>query len=107
MDQCGARGSDGGEGKVIPFRGRCASAQDRLRAAAGALDAAMKAQCAAVAQWRAALSALEGNARALRESLGAYAGELDSVAGRVREAGDAARRLEGWADEVLAAQRGK
>lgn len=107
MDDCRAPGVAAPEGRVIPFPGRCATAQDRLRAAAGALDAAMKAQCAAVAQWRAALSSLEGNARALRDSLGAYAGELESVAGRVRDAGDAARPLEGRADGVLAAQRGK
>ena len=86
---------------VILFPGRSMTADQRLRTAADALDAAMKAQCAAVAQWRAALSALEGNARALRESLGAYSAQLDGVAGQVRAAGDAARQLEGWADAVL------
>ena len=105
MADCSTGASNGAE--VIAFPARGPDAEERLKAAAVALDAAMQAQCAAVAQWRAALSALDGNARALRASLDRYGGQLDAVQAQAREVNAAARSLEAWADGALAVQRGK
>ncbi len=105
MADCSTGAVNGAE--VIPFPGRGPNAEERLKAAAVALDAAMRAQCAAVAQWRAALSALEGNAHALRASLDRYGGQLGAVQAQTRQVNAAARSLEAWADGALAAQRGK
>lgn len=74
----------------------------RLAQAAAALQAALAAQRAAVAEWRESLRHLRATVTGLHGSLTTYAARLDGLQGEVRHAGAAFRRLDHWADTVLA-----
>jgi hypothetical protein len=79
-------------------------AQERLRLALAGLDAALAEQRRAVADWRAALGALHGSVSALGGSLHGYHGALSRLQDQVGGLNSQARRLETWADDVLAGQ---
>lgn len=75
----------------------------QLERALAALDAALAEQRAAVAQWRQSLGELHGSVQGLGQSLGTFQSRLGTLAEDVDGLNREARRMEAWADGVLAA----
>ncbi len=76
-------------------------AQERLRRALIALNAALASQREAVAGWRGALGNLRGSVQDLNTSLQSYNSKLGALGERVGTLHTEAKRLEAWADGVL------
>jgi small-conductance mechanosensitive channel len=99
---------------VIPFPRHAApraavgaTGMARLQAALVALNAAVQAERAAIAGWRQALAELDAGVGKLHRSLSAYQARLGGLKGQVDALHTEARRLESWADGVLAAGSGE
>lgn len=100
------------EALIIPFpraaRPPAATGADeqqarlRLANALAALEMALAAQRKAVARWQTSLATLKGNVQGLGTSLAGYDTRLRTLGARVGALNTEARRLEGWADGVLA-----
>ena len=91
---------------IIPFpRPKAAEEANgpvRLQRAFATLERALAEQRAAVAAWRESLGDLRGSVQGLSQSLGTYQARLDGLAEGVDGLNREARRLEAWADGVLA-----
>jgi len=95
---------------IIPFPASrpadTGAGDDRLRRALAALDAALTAQRAAVADWRQSLAQLGETMQGLGASLHRYRGNLLRVEVQVGGLNKQAVALEAWADKALAGQQG-
>ena len=89
---------------IIAFPGAKAADEPRLRLqrALASLEQALAGQRDAVAAWRDSLGQLHGSVRGLGASLGAYQARLGGLADDVDGLNRQARRMETWADGVLA-----
>jgi chromosome segregation ATPase len=79
-----------------------ADPQRRLQLALAALDRAVADQRAAIAKWRESLGELRSSVQGLGQSLGNYNERLGVLADDVGGLNREARRMEAWADGVLA-----
>ena len=77
-------------------------AAERLRRALQALEDAVVAQRAAVAQWRGALGTLGNNLSLLHGTMQGYDATLGALRGRVDAATASARMVADWADAAVA-----
>lgn len=77
------------------------AAQQRLRDALTALNAALAQQREAVAGWRGALGELRGSVQGLHTSLQSYNTKLGALGEQVGSVNAEAKRMEAWADSVL------
>jgi hypothetical protein len=88
--------------KQAPPEATAAAAQDRLQRALTALEQALSEQRSAVALWRDSLGELRGSVQGLGASLGTYQDRLGVLAEGVNALNREARRMEAWADTMLA-----
>lgn len=93
--------------RIVPPRPpEAAAANDasrqRLMQALATLDAALAAQRESVAKWRESLATLKGSVQGLGDSLRSLDSRLGHLGERVGTLNGEARRLEAWADGVLA-----
>jgi uncharacterized coiled-coil protein SlyX len=91
--------------KIAPAPLRpAADSQVRLQRALASLEQALAEQRAAVAAWQQSLAALRSSVQRLGKSLETYRDRLGGLADGVDGVNRDARRLEAWADGVLARQ---
>ena len=92
------------EANIIPFPKAFVRDcdQERLRRALEDLQSALGEQKRALQDWRFAMTELGVGVAGLGHALGSYQSSLGSVEARLVGLRDEARRLENWADGVLA-----
>jgi hypothetical protein len=90
---------------AAPPRAVAPEPRDRLQQALAALELALAEQRHAVARWRDSLGELRGSVQGLGDSLGTYQHRLGALAEGVDGLNREARRMEAWADGVIAADR--
>ena len=93
--------SDRSSATIIPFPTRAATAEEatkRLRTALAALDAAVRHQRAAVADWQSAIGDLRSTMSTLGTSLHHYHAPIGALGANVETLADTARRLQAAAD---------